>query len=145
MSTIFTIGSSGKSAKSFFEMLRKNSISKLIDVRLHNTSHLAGYTKKNDLEYFLDKILSIKYIHMPILAPTDTILKDYKSGNISWKKYENDYIDLIKSRDIMSNLNGINFDNSCLLCSEKTPDNCHRRLAAEILKHNLNIDKIIHL
>ena len=82
---------------------------------------------------------------MPILAPTEIILKDYKSGDMTWEKYESNYIDLIKSRDIMSNLNGINLDHSCLLCSEKTPDNCHRRLAAEILKNSFNINKIIHL
>lgn len=145
MSIIYTIGSSGKNAKSFFELLRKNNVSKLIDVRLHNTSHLAGYTKKNDLEYFLDKILSIKYIHLPILAPTDKILKDYKSGAIDWKDYETNYIDLMKSRNISSNLDNIDFNKSCLLCSEQIPDHCHRRLAAEILKDIFLFKDIIHL
>lgn len=145
MNTLYTIGFSGKDAKTFFELLRLNRIQTLLDVRLNNVSQLAGYTKKNDLAYFLDKICNIKYLHLPILAPTKDILDGYKNKKISWAEYEAKYIHLIKERKIEERLKDINFADACLLCSEKTADQCHRRLAAENLKHNEFTDKIIHL
>lgn len=46
--SIYTIGYTQKSA-SIFSLLEKNNISKVLDIRLNNTSQLAGYTKKEDL------------------------------------------------------------------------------------------------
>ncbi len=50
---IYTIGFTKKSAKEFFEILKKNEIEQVIDIRLNNTSQLSGFAKKNDLKYFL--------------------------------------------------------------------------------------------
>ena len=47
-------------------------------MRLHNTSQLAGFAKADDLAYFLKKLGSIQYVHQPLLAPTDTMLKAFK-------------------------------------------------------------------
>ena len=55
MSSLYTIGFSGKNAKTFFSLLSSQEIKTLIDVRLNNVSQLAGYTKKNDLEFFFRK------------------------------------------------------------------------------------------
>lgn len=145
MRKLFTIGSSGKNAEKFFNLLNQNNIDTLIDIRLNNTSQLAGFTKKNDLQFFLKKICDIKYIHLPLLAPTDSILKDYKNKKITWNEYEIQYMQLIQNRDIEKIINNINLNNSCLLCSEKTPDNCHRRLLSEILKNSGKIDIIQHI
>lgn len=145
MINLYTIGSSGKNAETFFNILKNNGIISLIDVRLNNTSQLSGFTKKDDLKFFLDKICGIKYIHLPILSPTESILKDYKNKKITWDDYESKYLNLIKDRDIEKELFNINLDRSCLLCSEKTPDNCHRRLAAEFLKSKGKIDTITHI
>ncbi len=144
MNTIYTIGFAGKNAKTFFELLRNNKIQLLIDVRLNNVSQLAGYTKKNDLEFFLKEICDIKYCHLPILAPTKEILDGYKKGEIDWSSYEQEYMVLIDKRKIGPTIQNINFNMACLLCSEKTADMCHRRLAAEILKKDGYVDKIIH-
>lgn len=145
MKKLYTIGSSGKNAETFFNLLKDNNILSLIDVRLNNTSQLAGFTKKDDLKFFLDKICNIKYVHLPILAPTDSILKDYKDKKITWEDYEVKYMDVIKKRDIEKELFNIDLNNSCLLCSEKTPTNCHRRLAAEFLLSMGKIDTITHI
>lgn len=145
MKKLFTIGSSGKSAETFFNLLNKNDIITLLDIRLNNTSQLAGFTKKNDLKFFLDKICNIEYIHLPILAPTESILKDYKNKVITWDEYEEQYIKLIKNRNIDGDIYNINLNNACLLCSEKMPDNCHRRLAAEFLKNEGKIEIIKHI
>ena len=43
---IYTIGFAGRKASEFFGKLRQQGIKRLIDVRLNNTSQLAGFTKK---------------------------------------------------------------------------------------------------
>lgn len=145
MKKIYTIGFSGKNARVFFETLRQNNIKRLVDVRLNNVSQLAGFTKKNDLAYFLEKICNIPYLHMDVLAPTKEILDAYKNKYISWDEYEKQYNSLINSRNIDSSLKNIDFNDACLLCSEKTADQCHRRLAAEKIKDIFSMQQIIHL
>ena len=147
---LYTIGFTKKSAQQFFEILDRNKIQKVIDIRLNNSSQLAGFSKGTDLEFFLKKLCNIKYVHDIELAPTKEILSDYKKKKISWEEYEVNFISLLNKRN--SNNNIVNkfydeIDGVCLLCSEQLADNCHRRLVAEYLKEKLtdyNIE-IIHL
>ena len=60
---IYTIGFTKKNAEQFFSLLEKAKITTLLDIRLNNVSQLAGYTKKDDLCFFLKRILNVKYIH----------------------------------------------------------------------------------
>lgn len=146
--TIFTIGFAKKSAKEFFETLIKVGIHKLIDIRLNNMSQLAGYTKKDDLEYFLKAIGNIEYLHLVQFAPTKELLDNYRKKKISWEQYEAQYLNLLKEREVEKFFKPIEFDKSCLLCSEPKPDKCHRRLAAEYLQNtwrNLYNVYIYHL
>jgi len=141
--TIFTIGFGKKSARDFFTILKNNGVRSLIDIRLNNTSQLAGYTKKTDLEYFLKTIAHIEYIYLPEFAPTKDLLDDYKAKKISWEAYEKEYARLLNSRK--TQLDVISFDQACLLCSEPTPKQCHRRLLAEYLSDNIPGLRIVHL
>jgi uncharacterized protein (DUF488 family) len=145
MNKIFTIGFAGKSAEKFFSLLEENNIRKLIDVRLNNISQLAAFAKKDDLEYFLKKILSCDYIHRPDLAPTEEILKKYKLKTISWDIYTDEYIELLNSRNVISQLNKDEIVNSVFLCSEHQPKYCHRRLLVEYIKKQWNDFEMIHL
>jgi uncharacterized protein YeaO (DUF488 family) len=106
---------------------------------------LAGFTKKDDLEYFLDVICNIKYIHDPLLSPTKSILDAYKKKEISWIEYETKFNELLASRNIYKKYNSDLLNNACLLCSESEPEFCHRRLVAEYFKMNNNNINIIHL
>ena len=142
---IYTIGFTGKTAAEFFEPLKRNHIKRLLDIRLKNTSQLAGFTKKNDLEYFLKEILGADYFHVPILAPAEELLKKYKSDN-DWAYYEPEYLRLLDTRGVEKNIDRSLFDRDVvLLCSEETPERCHRRLAAEYLSKFLKPREIIHL
>jgi len=145
MNKIYTIGFAGKSAKLFFSLLEDNNIKKLIDIRLNNISQLAAYTKKEDLEFFLKKILSCEYTHRPDLAPTELILKNYRNKIIDWKIYSDEYIKLLNSRNITSYLEEDKIINSVFLCSEHLPKFCHRRLLVEYLQKKWNDFEIIHL
>lgn len=75
---IYTIGFAKKSAEAFFGALRKAGIKRLVDIRLNNTSQLAGFTKRDDLKFFLKELCNSEYIHEPLLAPTPEILNSYK-------------------------------------------------------------------
>jgi uncharacterized protein (DUF488 family) len=66
--TVSTIGFTKTTAEGFFERLLKSGVKKVIDVRLHNTSQLAGFAKADDLAYFLNKIGGIQYTHQPLLG-----------------------------------------------------------------------------
>ena len=146
MSNLYTIGYTEKSAQQFFNLLKVSTANKLIDIRLHNTSQLAGFTKKADLIFFLKTILNWEYLEAAILAPTKDILADYKHKKITWNEYEIQYLNLLHKRRADKYIKKDMLKNSVLLCSEHLPDFCHRRLAAEYLNTEFgNIFKITHL
>jgi len=143
---IFTIGFTRKSAKEFFNLLKQNEIERIIDIRLHNTNQLAGFTKKEDLKFFLKEILGCEYYHFEFLAPTEEIIKAYRETG-DWVGYEKGYFQLLEERQVAKRLDKKFFEEKacCLLCSEPTPEHCHRRLVAEYLAKLWGNVEIIHL
>lgn len=145
---IYTIGFTKISAEQFFSRLINNHIDIVLDIRINNTSQLAGFSKYPDIEYFLKSIAAIQYISDINFAPTESILKDYKNKNISWDEYEKRFDLLMDERNIEGYIKK-NYDmaltkNLCLLCSEDKANNCHRRLVAEYFKQIFG-NNIIHL
>jgi len=140
-----TIGFTKKSAENFFETLRKSGAKRVVDVRLNNVSQLAGFAKKQDLAYFLQKICGMEYVHLPLLAPTQEMLDEYKKQRGSWDAYEQRFLDLMKERQIEENISREMLADGCLLCSEDQPHHCHRRLVAEYLKRHWGNVDIQHL
>jgi len=140
--TIYTIGFTRKSARTFFSLLKDAGVRQLLDIRLNNLSQLAGYTKRDDLAFFCES-LGIGYRHLPELAPTQPML-DAARRSGGWDQYEREFIALIRGRRI-EDLPRELFDNACLLCSEPTPEHCHRRLVAEYLHHQWTGMSIHHL
>lgn len=142
--SLFTIGFTRKSAEQFFGILKKAGVTRLIDARLNNSSQLAGFAKKKDLEYFLKVICNIDYIHLLDLSPTKEILDEYKKNGEDWQVYERQFLQLMRDRQVEEKFSPELFDKGCLLCSEATPEHCHRRLVAEYLQEkwttiNLNV------
>jgi uncharacterized protein (DUF488 family) len=143
---IYTIGFAKKSAEAFFGALRKVGVKQLIDVRLNNTSQLAGFTKRDDLKYFLKELCGAEYVHEPLLAPTVEILNLYKKKKISWQEYEERFLNLMVERKIEENIDQSFFNGpTVLLCSESKADHCHRRLVLEYLQNKWDNFKINHL
>ena len=172
---IYTIGFTKKKAEDFFELLRKEGIEQLIDVRINNMSQLAGFTKRDDFIYFLGQILGTEYLHEPLLAPTEELLKDYRSKigecqtnnstknkdkegrkkalearklckeNI-WKDYEKSFLRLMSERKIENTISRDIFaKRTMLLCSEPGSENCHRRLVLEYLDKAWGNIQAVHL
>lgn len=141
---IYTIGFTKTTAENFFKRLKRSAALKLIDVRLNNVSQLAGFAKRDDLNFFTREICHIPYEHEPKLAPTQTMLDNYKKNGGEWSLYERRFLDLMRERRI-ENLDADRIDGACLLCSEDKPHHCHRRLVAEYLREKWNDVEIVHL
>ncbi|MDO8873677.1 MAG: DUF488 domain-containing protein [Methanoregula sp.] len=142
---VFTIGFTKKSAEQFFDILTKNGVTRLMDIRLNNKSQLAAFAKEDDLRYFLKKICNIEYRHIPQCAPSEELLKKYQNKEIDWTGYEKEYKGLINKRNVVSLFNKDNLANNCFLCSEPTPEQCHRRLLVEYLKEHFSDMEIVHI
>jgi uncharacterized protein (DUF488 family) len=143
---LYTIGFTKKTARQFFEILKRAGIKKLVDIRLNNRSQLAGFTKKEDFEYFLQTLCDASYHYLPSLAPTQEILDDLKKRKGTWSQYEMRFQELMRERGAIEKIEKQLLEGpSCLLCSEATAEHCHRRLVAEALKHQWPDVEITHL
>ncbi|HLZ25636.1 MAG TPA: DUF488 domain-containing protein [Ktedonobacterales bacterium] len=143
---IYTTGFTKKSAAEFFGSLQRSRIRRLLDVRLNNSSQLAGFSKRDDLAYFLRELCGADYLHEPLLAPTQEMLDTYKKHNGSWEDYERRFLALMAERHIEERISPDFFQvPTVLLCSEATAERCHRRLVLEYLASKWGNLRIIHL
>jgi uncharacterized protein (DUF488 family) len=126
--------------------LKGAGIRRLLDVRLNNVSQLAGFAKRQDLPFFLKEICRAEYVHEPLLAPTQEMLDAYKKGKESWPEYESKFLALLAERRIEEAIDRSLFSvPTVLLCSEPTPEQCHRRLVLEYLSEKWQDLQAIHL
>lgn len=145
MTNLWTIGFTKTTAEHFFESLRQSGARRVVDVRLNNVSQLAGFAKKQDLPYFLRKICSMEYQHVPILAPTHDLLDAYRKRQLTWSEYEYRFLRLLEEREVEKTVSPDLLLDSCMLCSEDKPDRCHRRLVAEYLSRHWDGIEVHHL
>jgi len=142
---LYTIGFTQKTAERFFSLLMNARVRTLIDTRLNNRSQLAGFSKAEDLPYFLGVIAGIKYRHMTEMAPTQDMLDRYKKLKGSWAVYEHEFMELLTKRQLATRIGPEELFDACLLCSEHTPDHCHRRLVANYFATLYPQMQIVHL
>jgi uncharacterized protein (DUF488 family) len=144
---LYTIGFTQKSAEKFFKLLYENSVQLLIDIRISPHGQLSGFARQEDLPYFLYKLAGqCQYLYLPVLAPTKEIMKEYRQDG-NWTRYAARFEALMDERNIPSGLDRSIFESAtgCLLCSEPTPEHCHRRLVAERLASHWPDLEVIHL
>jgi uncharacterized protein (DUF488 family) len=143
---LYTIGFTKKGAKRFFGLLEDADIQRLIDTRLSNRSQLSGFAKRDDLKYFLGRILDAEYEHRTDLAPTEQLLDQWRDNEIDWSTYEDRFFELIAERKIDESLTPDKFKTpTVLLCSEHSADRCHRRLIGEYLDNKWGNVEMTHL
>jgi uncharacterized protein (DUF488 family) len=143
---VFTIGFTKRKAADFFGTLRHAGIQRLLDVRLNNSSQLAGFTKASDLPFFLREICNAEYRHEPLLAPTQAMLDAFKKAKGSWDEYERKFLALMAERKIEDRIDAKLFEvPTALLCSETTAEHCHRRLVLEYLHEKWGDLTLFHL
>ena len=144
---LFTIAFTQKSAQEFFSLLRNHGVQQLIDIRIHPQGQLSGFARQADLPYFLHELAGhCKYLYLPVLAPTEEMMKEYRKGG-DWVRYAARFEVLLDERNIPAGMDRSIFETaaSCLLCSEPTPEHCHRRLVAERLVSHWPDLEVIHL
>jgi uncharacterized protein (DUF488 family) len=146
MPVISTIGYTQKSLEEFIRLLQRAGVDAVVDIRLRNTSQLAGFAKRDDLAFLLREGFRIEYEHRLDLAPTAEIMDAYKASG-DWSAYESAFLPLLAERDaeaIGRELLG-RYCRPCLLCAEPTPEHCHRRLVAEWWRQRLTDVEVVHL
>ncbi|MCC6223701.1 MAG: DUF488 domain-containing protein [Thermoleophilia bacterium] len=90
---------------------------------------LAGFAKRSD-----EEICACRYRHEPLPAPTQELLSSYQKKRILWPENEERFLGLMAERRVEAILERTLFDTpTVLLCSEATPEYCHRRLVIEYL------------
>jgi uncharacterized protein (DUF488 family) len=144
---LYTIGFTKKSARQFFTILQQNGVLRLVDIRLHPDGQLSGFAKADDLAYFLPRLAGgCEYYHLTSLSPTDEVLADYRKDH-DWNRYVQRFENLMDTRGIPEGLDREFFTVKacCLLCSEATPEQCHRRLVAERLARCWPELEVVHL
>jgi uncharacterized protein (DUF488 family) len=143
---LYTIGFTQKSAERFFSLLRENGIERVVDIRLHPGGQLAGFAKQDDLRFFLARLADCDYHHLPLLAPSEELFSDYRR-NRDWERYTQRFEALMDERQVPDVLERRLFEErvACLLCSEASPERCHRRLVTERLARHWPGVEVIHL
>ena len=132
--TLFTIGFTKTTAEEFFAKLRDAGVKTVLDARIHRDGQLSGFAKLPDLRYFLTELARSGYEPLTSLAPTASLLKSYRDKELSWEQYAQAYRKLLEERQPDRQIDPALLAHGCLLCSEKSPDKCHRRIAAEYLR-----------
>jgi len=143
---LHTIGFTQKSAERFFGLLAEHGVEQVVDIRLKPGGQLSGFAKQDDLAWFLERLNGADYVHLPQLAPSDKIRDAYRQDH-DWERYVPRFEALMDDRGIPDVLDRTLFVEhvSCLLCSEPTPERCHRRLVAERLARVWPDVEIVHL
>lgn len=145
MIKLYTIGFTKKNAEKFFNLLTSNDVKEIVDTRINNTSQLAGFAKADDLQFIAKAVGNIGYSHNVDFAPTKELFSRYRKKEMTWAEYEVEYLNLLDMRHIAQKVNIEALHKNCFLCSEHTPEKCHRRLLAEYFQYVKNDIKIIHL
>jgi uncharacterized protein (DUF488 family) len=146
MPFLFTVGTTRKSLRRFVELLREAKVDGVIDTRRNNTSQLAGFAKKEDLDFLLTEGFGIRYEHLPELAPSEPLLAKFLKDK-DWDRYSMAFLDEMDAGRMQDTLCGLldRYERPCLLCACDQESTCHRRLLAEALQEERPELEVRHL
>ncbi|OUO90831.1 hypothetical protein B5F40_05030 [Gordonibacter sp. An230] len=96
---IHTISAYETSAERFFGRLEEWGADLVLDARLRNTNQLAGFTKRDDLAFFVSRVAHARYVHDTLFAPAPTMFERYLNGNIDWDAFADAYREDIRERE----------------------------------------------
>ena len=143
-SALFTIGYEGISFEEYVNILLKNDIRLVCDVRKNPISRKFGFSK-GSLSNLLPK-LGIKYLHIPALGNVSSSRKHLKTED-DYQRLFDEYKKtipqkkphLLKLMELLETHKRI-----ALTCFEKQPSFCHRHCISDYLEAEKAI-KVIHL
>jgi uncharacterized protein (DUF488 family) len=148
MPRVATIGFAKKGAERFVQLLQGAGVTTVVDTRRRPDSPLAGYARQRDLPFVL-RGCSIRYEHRPELAPPNDLLERYREDK-DWPAYVAEFEERVLSTDEASRtmdelLQRSATETVALLCSEPTPEKCHRRLVVERMRELEPRLELVHL
>lgn len=123
------------------EVLNAVRVRAVWDIRLWRTSTYVPFYSGDSLS----DVLGTRYEYHPEFAPSTEILAGYKDGHITWPDYERMYRELLAARHPTARLTPDTLDHVCLLCTEKSAAQCHRRLVTEYIATQFPDTEIVHL
>lgn len=130
---LFTIGYEGRSLEAFMNILVKNDVHLLCDVRRNSFSRKFGFTKDR-LEQTA-KVMGIKYLHFPSLGIESAKRKSLDT-EADYATLFDDYRETLPCRK--KQLDSL-YEQLCshvriaLMCFEKEPEMCHRHIIRDYL------------
>lgn len=119
---LFVMSFSGRRAEGFFETLLERGINIMVDIRLKNQLSTDGFTHKDDLVYFLNKLCSIPYEHDLMLAPTENQYEAFERGTKAQPQYFAAYRRLLEGRQAVAVFLSryARYENICFLVGKDT-------------------------
>jgi len=133
---IFTLGYEQSSVAEFLTRLKNGRIERVVDVRDLPLSRRTGFSK-TPLSEHLDKA-GIAYQHLRALGAPKP-LRDAVRGGGSWQDYEKGYGQVLaENEEALRELLKLSArERICLVCFERDPERCHRRLVAEAMRSEI--------
>lgn len=144
MTKLYTLGYRLRSQEGLLTVLSRNEIKLLVDVRDMARSRKPGFAKST-LSWACSA-RCIKYIHYPELG----IPKKERDKIKTQDDIEGFWLDYIRKLGGLGDTIGdlidfIKAKPTCLLCYEREPECCHRKVLAEYLEGMIPGLKVIHL
>lgn len=125
---IYTIGYGGRKPDELLDLLKVKGVQIVIDVRLRpDRSAMGVYAKAKDPSKVIERLMAnadIQYLSFVELGNLFHELPD-------WHKRYQRLLDL--TGDLLVERLGLVREPFCLMCAEKKPGDCHRRLIADLL------------
>ena len=137
---LFTVGYEGVTVEQYLNVLIKNNVCVLCDVRNNPLSRKFGFSK-NNLEKYLGNI-GIEYVHIPELGISsekrNNLTSDQDYQNL-FKEYETSLSGHLEHLD---NIHQLLVSNGriALTCFEHDPSHCHRHVIRDFLKKTYNVE-----
>jgi len=135
---ISTIGYEGASLEDFLQTLSRAQVDMIIDVRDRAQSRRKGFSKTALSEALATH--DIDYLHLKALGDPKPGREAARSGN--WELFRSIYAKVIKSTEAQEALDQIvtlaNGKKVCLLCYERDPSTCHRKIITHTLKDRID-------
>ncbi len=134
MKVIYTIGYEGANLAAFLSTLRMAGIHTLVDVRDRPFSRKRGFSKSSLGEALF--AIGISYLHMPALGDPKPGREAARRGNYQlFQKIFGQRMASAPAQAALATLEELaRQENICLLCFERDPRHCHRRIIADHLK-----------
>lgn len=144
---LYTIGYQQRSQEELLDVLEKNDIRALVDTRDNPNSRKPGFSKGVLALACAARGVTIRYAHFPELGiPKKDRDKIKEHGDVD--KFWLDYINKLSRLEnlIVEDLvEAIKSHSVCLLCYEREPECCHRKVLAEYLEGMIPELKVVHL